>query len=244
MPAAAGWDVSADLERFRWREDTEPRLTESGPVVGLGLGWTQNRDLGWRWGYRGRLYFGSVDYQGSFLGTDIPLSGTTEYTGLSNEAQLIYRLPGSASGTEFVSGLIWDYWNRQLSADQHEQYWIASLRLGVQFDQRAARGFFGGGGLKYPFWTREDAHLRDIGFSANPRLEPKGAVSLYAEAGYRFNPAWSLIGYYDSYRFRESAPTAVLVNPSVPGCGAPAGCTLVQPASRLDSFGLRLRYSF
>lgn len=236
--------MSGDLERFRWREETEPRVTESGPLFGLGLGWTQARDFGWRWGYRGRLYFGSVDYQGSFLGTNIALSGTTDYSGLSNEGQLIYRFPGSRYGMEFVSGLILDYWNRQLSADQREEYWIASLRLGLNFDRRTARGFFGGAGVKLPFWTREDAHLTEIGFNANPRLEPKGDLSLYAEAGYRFAPAWSLTAYYDGYRFRESAPTPTVVNPFVSGCGGPGGCTLVQPTSRLDSVGLRLRYSF
>lgn len=240
--AAAAWEITGELERFRWQEDTDPRVTESGPMLGLGLRWTQDRAWGWRWGYRGRLYFGSVDYQGSFLGTDVPVSGRTDYGGLSNEGQLIYRFPGSAA--EFVGGLILDYWNRQLSPDQREQYWIAVLRLGVDFDRHAPVGFFGGGGVKLPFWTREDAHLTDIGFNANPRLEPKGEWSVYAEAGYRFDRAWSLTAYYDGYRFRESAPTPSLVNPFVSGCGAPGGCTLVQPTSRLDSVGLRLHYSF
>lgn len=243
-PAAAGWDLSADLERFRWREEIEPALTESGPMLGLGLGWTQDRDSGWRWGYRGRLYFGSVDYQGSFLGTDIPLSGTTEYGGLSNEAQLVYRFAGSRYGLELVSGLILDYWNRQLSPDQREQYWVASFRLGLQSDRRVAPGFFGGAGVKLPFWTREDAHLTEIGFNANPRLEPKGHPSLYAEVGYRPDRAWSVIAYYDSYRFGESAATPTLVNPFVSGCSGPGGCVLAQPTSRQDSVGLRLRYSF
>jgi hypothetical protein len=108
----------------------------------------------------------------------------------------------------------------------------------------AARAFFGGAGVKLPFWTREDAHLADIGFDANPHLEPKGAPSLYAEAGYLLDRAWSLAAYYESYRFRESAPTPRLFNPLVSGCGAPDGCTLAQPASRLDSVGVRVRFSF
>jgi opacity protein-like surface antigen len=242
--AAAGWELTGDVERFRWREDTDPRVSETGPMLGIGLNWTQQRELGWRLGYRGRLYFGSVDYQGSFLGTDIPVSGRTEYSGFSNEAQLAYRFPGAPYGPEFVSGLILDYWNRQLSPDQREQYWIAALRLGLRFDRRASPGFFGAAGVKYPFWTREDAHLTDIGFNANPRLQPKGALSLYGEAGYRLNPAWSVSAYYESYRFNESAPTPRLFNPFVPGCGAPDGCTLVQPTSRAESLGLRLGYSF
>jgi hypothetical protein len=242
--ALADWTVFGELEHFRWREDVSPSLTETGPMLGLGANWTQNRDLGWRLGYRGRLYFGSVDYQGSFLGTDIPASGTTEYSGFSNEGQLIYRFAGAPYGPEVVSGLILDYWNRQLSPDQREQYWIAALRLGLRFDARADRAFFGSVGLKYPFWTREDAHLNEIGFNANPRLEPKGALSLYGEAGYRFSRAWSLAAYYESYRFGESAPTPTVFNPSVPGCEAPAGCSIFQPGSRADSVGLRLGYSF
>lgn len=241
--AAAGWEVTGDLERFRWREDTDPRVTETGPIVGIGLGWTQPRNLGWRFGYRGRIYFGSVDYQGSFLGTDIPVSGTTEYSGFSNEGRLTYRFPGSRFGMEFVSGAVLDYWNRQLTLDQREQYWVAALRLGLRFDRGVSPGFFGEAGIKHPFWTREDAHFTDIGFNANPRLEPKGTTSLYGEAGYRFSPVWSLSAYYESWRFNESADTPQLVNPAVPGCGAP-GCTLVQPTSRADSVGLRLRYSF
>lgn len=242
-PAAAGWDVTGDFERFRWQEQTDPPVRETGPMFALGLGWTQPRDVGWRLGYRGRVYFGSVDYQGSFLGTAIPVGGTTDYSGTSNEGRLTYRFPGNRLGMEFVSGVVLDYWNRQLSPDQREQYWIAALRLGLRFDRGVSQAFFGEAGIKQPFWTREDAHFTDIGFNANPHLEPKGATSLYGEAGYRFTPAWSLAAYYESWRFNESAQTPRLVNPDVPGCGAP-GCTLVQPASRADSVGLRLRYSF
>jgi len=241
-PALAEWGVSADVERFRWSEDTVPRVTETGPMLGLGLRWTQDRPYGWRLGYRGRAYFGSVDYQGSFLGTSQPASGTTDYAGMTNEGQLLYRPPGNRYGAELVSGLVWDYWNRQLSPDQREEYWVASLRLGLAFDRRRAPGFFGGAGVKLPFWTREDAHLGEIGFNANARLQPRGAASTYAEVGYRFDRRWALEAYYDSYRFKESEPTPTLANPFVPGCAA--GCALVQPASRLDRLGLRLLYLF
>lgn len=212
-------------------------------MAGVGLAWTQDRASGWRLGYRGRLYLGSVDYQGSFLGTDIPVDGTTDYAGWSNEGRLAYRFPGNPYGAELVSGVILDYWNRQLTPDQREQYWIGALRLGLRFDRQVPRAVFGEAGIKYPFWTSEDAHLTDIGFSANPHLEPKGAASLYGELGYRFTPAWSLAGYYESWRFSASPESPRVINPGVPGCGAP-GCTLFQPASRADSVGLRLRYSF
>lgn len=245
-PASAGWGITADMEHFRWAEDTEPRVTETGPRFGVGVSWTQDRPWGWQFAYRGRLYFGSVKYDGTTLfPPHQPITGTTEYGGLINEGQAIYRFPGNASGAEFVSGLAWDYWNRQLSSDQREQYWVASVRLGLNLDRRASTGWFGGAGLKYPFYTHEDGHLTEIGFTSNPTLQPRGDVSLYAQAGYRFSRNWSLTGYYDSYRFKESDPTPVVVNPSAPPTSAcRTGCRLVQPTSNVDSFGLRLQYSF
>jgi hypothetical protein len=247
--AHAGWYVNGDVERFRWAESTNPGVTETGPMFGIGGGYRQLRPEGWQFGWRARFYFGSVDYNGALLSTNQPATGTSQYTGLVNEAQAIYRLPGNANGMEVVSALVLDYWNRQLSADQREEYWVASLKLGLNFDRREAKGWFGGGGVKYPFWTRQDAHLTDIGFSANPHLEPQGTLSLYADVGYRFTRRWSLAGYYDSYRFDESDATQRLINPAIQGCSGVApdpagGCRLFQPQSRQDSFGLRLQYSF
>ena len=247
--AHAGWYVNGDVEYFRWAESTNPGVTETGPMLGIGGGYRQLRPEGWQLGWRARLYFGSVDYNGALLSTNQPATGTSQYTGLVNEAQAIYRLPGNANGMEVVSALVLDYWNRQLSADQREEYWVASLKLGLNFDRREAKGWFGGGGVKYPFWTRQDAHLTDIGFSANPHLEPQGTLSLYADVGYRFTRRWSLAGYYDSYRFDESDATQRLINPAIQGCSGVApdpagGCRLFQPQSRQDSFGLRLQYSF
>ena len=243
--AFAGWGITGDLEHFRWAESTAPSVTETGPRSGIGATWTQDRPFGWQFAYRGRIYFGSVHYNGALLFSGAPASGTTEYSGLVNEGQAIYRFPGNPYGAEFVSGLAWDYWNRQLSADQREQYWVASLRFGFNLDARAATGWFGGAGLKYPFYVHQDAHLTDIGFTSNPSLTPKGALSLYAQAGYRFSRNWSLTGYYDSYRFKESDPTPVVVNPFAPPTSeCRTGCRLVQPTSSTDSFGLRLQYSF
>ncbi len=243
-PAHAGWGISAEVERFRWAESTHPRVTETGPMFGIGARFSQERPAGWPFGWRGRLYLGSVDYNGSLLFTGTPVGGTTEYTGLLNEVQAVHRLPGNPQGLEVVSGLIWDYWNRQLSPDQREEYWIASLRLGLQADRRERTGWFGGGGLKYPFYTRENAHFTELGFSSNPRLEPKGAMSLYADLGYRFNRNLSLAAYYDSYRFKESDPTPGMTNPFVPDCTPPRSCRFIQPTSNVDSLGLRLQYSF
>ena len=234
----AGWSVSADLEQFRWEEAGTPSVTEKGPRYGLGWGFRAEQRAGWQWAYRGEFRRGTVDYTGAFLFTSQPATARTRYTGLVNEAQGIYRF-AHPLGIELVSGLGWDYWERNILPDQREDYSVVFLRLGLNLDPRTPRGWFGGGGLKLPFYVSENAHLDELGFDQNPRLEPKGQASLYAQAGYRFTPSWSLIGYYDGYRFGESKPVRA-TSPSSPG----TQFLLFQPASTVDSFGLKLQYSF
>jgi hypothetical protein len=237
--ARAGWGISGELEHFRWKESTSPSVTETGPLYGLGLHWTQDRPAGaWRLGYNGRLYFGTVDYNGSILLTGEPITGSSDYQGYTHEGQAIYRFPASAAGTEVVAGLGYDYWKRQLTSVQSEEYRVLYLRLGANFDRREPTGWYAGAGFKYPFSVDENAHFPDIGFDPNPRLHPKGELSPYAELGYRFNPRWTLAGYYDSYRFGESDEVAVIQR----GTGTPFN--FFQPKSTVDSFGLRLRYNF
>lgn len=237
--AHAGWSVSADVEHFRWQESTDPTVTEKGPRYGLSWDFVGERESGWQFAYRGQFRRGTVDYDGSFLFTGAPATARVRYTGVVNEAQGIYRLAGSRLGLEFVGGLGWDYWERNILPDQREDYSLIFVRLGVNLDRRTPRAWFGGGGFKLPVYVSENAHFDELGFDQNPRLEPEGRWSFYAQAGYRFSPAWSLIGYYDSYRLAESKPVAVTA-PSAPG----TTFFFVQPQSRLDAYGLRLKYSF
>jgi len=237
--ANAGWSASLDLERFRWQEDTNPSVTEVGPRIGLTLEYEQLRAAGWQFAYRGQFRYGTVDYTGSFLFTGGTATARVEYTGLVNEAQGIYRFPGSSLGLELVGGLGWDYWQRNILPDQKEDYSVLFLRAGLNVDPRARSGWFGGAGVKFPFYVSENAHLDEIGFDQNPRLEPTGEASPYAQLGYRFSPQWSLIGYYESYRFGESN-TVQTTNPAFPG----TTFLIFQPASRLEALGLRARYSF
>ena len=236
--AHAGWSVGADLESFRWQEAGTPSVKEQGSRLGLDWAFTQERPAGWQFAYRGQFRRGTVSYTGAFLFSGQPATARTRYTGLVNEAQGIYRFP-HALGVELISGLGWDYWERNILPDQREDYSVVFLRLGVNVDARAATGWFGGGGLKLPFYVSENAHLDELGFDQNPRLQPKGEASLYAQAGYRFTPRWSLIGYYDGYRFGESKPVRA-TSSSSPG----TQFLLFQPASTADSFGLRLQYHF
>ena len=237
--AQAGWSVSADVEHFRWRESTDPVVTEKGPRYGLSWDFLGERESGWQFAYRGQFRRGTVDYDGSFLFTRAPATARVRYTGLVNEAQGIYRLADNPVGLEFVGGLGWDYWERNILPDQQEDYSLVFVRLGLNLDPRAERGWFGGGGFKLPIYVSENARFDELGFDQNPRLEPEPQWSLYAQAGYRFSRAWSLIGYYDSYRFSESKAVAVTTS-AVPG----TTFFFVQPQSRMDVYGLRLRYSF
>ena len=235
-PAQAEWEANVKLERFRWAEETQPGVTETGPRFGIGLGWIQDRESGWLAAWRGELYGGSVEYTGAELfPPNNPVKGTTEYTGLMSELQAIYRF--SNTGPALLAGLGFDYWNRQLSDIQKEEWTVVFTRLGGELGNRARRGsgLFAGAGVKYPIYVVEDAHLTDIGFDQNPKLHPGRAPSLYAEIGYRFTQ-WTLTGYYDSYRFKQS-----------PGENVTAGGArfiVFQPKSSVDSFGLRLHIHF
>lgn len=235
--ARAEWNANVKVERFRWAEESRPGVTETGPRYGIGLGWTQDgaRGLFARWS--GELYGGSVEYNGAELfPPNNPVSGTTEYTGFITELQGVYPLRGSRLAV--VGGLGFDYWNRQLTDIQKEEWTVIYGRLGGEFGDRARRGsgFFAGAGVKYPIYIVEDAHLTDIGFDSNPTLHPGRAPSLYAEVGYRFTEQWSLTGYYDSYRFRES--------PGVTTTSGGTRFTVFQPTSSVDTFGLRLHVHF
>jgi hypothetical protein len=237
--AHAGWSVSADLEYFRWRESTDPLVTERGGRFGLGWEYLREQPLGWQFAYRGEFRRGEVKYQGSLLfDPSQAVSARTRYTGLVNEVQAIYRLP-HALGPELVGGLGYDYWERNILPDQREDYSVVFVRLGLNLDPRETRRWFGSGGLKRPIYVSENAHLDEIGFDQNPRLEPEGQWSLYGQVGYRATPNWSVLGYYDSYRFAESKAVAT-TSAAFPG----STFFFVQPASSLNSYGLKVRYSF
>jgi hypothetical protein len=239
--ARAGWSVSGDVERFHWRESTNPSVTESGPRFGLGGSWRQEKDAGWLLGWRGKLYRGSVDYNGALLFSGAPATGTTHYTGASNELQVIYRpSAGNLDKIDFVGSLGLDAWERSLSAQQKEEYRVAFARLGIEYNGRASQGWFSGGGIKKPIYTREDAHLSDIGFDQNPILRPGKDASLYGQVGYRFSTQWSLLGYYDSYRFGRSSAETVTASRLFPG----KTFSVSQPQSSMDLLGLRLQFSF
>ena len=147
-------------------------------------------------------------------------------------------LEDSKYRSDILAGLGIDAWRRELSSIQREDYLVAYLRAGVEFDSVSAGTWLGGLGVKYPFWIKEDAHLTNIGFDSNPELSPGGKASAYAHLGYRFRRQWSVVGYADGYRFSKS--DSVTVNEIRRGFGT---VTLVQPASDMLFLGIKLEYT-
>lgn len=233
--AWAGWSLSGDVEHFHWAESTSPSVTEDGFRFGVGGSWLPAKDSGWLLGWKGKLYWGSVDYDGATLFGNTPIQGTTRYTGAMNEFVAIFR-PQSMDRLDFVGTVGLDLWERQLTSVQKEDYSIVFARLGVDYNTRASQGWFASGGVKKPLATAENAHLDDIGFDQNPILRPGKDPSLYAQVGYRINPHWALLGYYDSYRFSRSS--------SEPVTSGGTRFLVFQPESKMDLLGVRLIYSF
>lgn len=239
--ANAQLTVSAGLEYLDWEEDVSPPVTERGPLFVLGVGYTQERDEGLVFAYRGRLWLGTVDYDGATLLTNQPISGTTGYTGLTNEAQVRWRKPIQTGdySLDLVAGLGIDVWRRELSYVQREDYLVTYVRAGVAADSAYEGTWMYALGIKYPLWVGEDAHLDSIGFDSNPELNPGGKVSLYTHLGYRFQDNWALVGYIDGYRFSRSNEETVTEVKN--GFGQ---MTVYQPASDMLLIGIRLERQF
>jgi hypothetical protein len=239
--AHAQLGVSAGIEYFEWTEDTDPiEVEETGALFALGLEYTQQRPKGLLFAYRGRFYVGDVDYDGALLfAPSVPVTGTTSYLGMSNEAQLRYRFPTRRGIYSFdlLGAAGYDFWERELSDSQSEDFRVAFIRFGFEVNPTGSRGWTAGLGAKYPVWTEEDAHLEDLGFDDNEVLEPGRGLSVYGQAGFRFSRHLALIGYLDGYNFLESDEVAVSQN------GAPAGFVF-QPASMQYNVGLKLVYLF
>lgn len=237
-PAAAELGVSIGMEYFRWKEATTPSVTETGPMLALGLAYTQEKDNGLLFAYRGRAYFGDVDYKGAGLFTGAPISGTTTYTGMSNEGQLRWRaqIPDRPEYYfDYVMAIGWDTWERKLTSTQKEDYDIAFVRLGGEVALKEGDGWIFGIGVKYPFYTHEDAHLTDVGFDSNPILKPGRGASIYGNLSFRLNQKFRMTAYYDGYEFRQSQAESVSHPISGPGA-------VFQPASTMSVIGLKLEY--
>jgi hypothetical protein len=240
-PAAhAQLAITGAVEYFQWIEDTSPiEVREQGPLFVLGLEYTQPKDKGWLFAYRGKLYAGTVEYDGAYLyDPSVPVSGDTSYFGVTNELQLRYRLaPQRSYWLDLVGGAGYDFWEREFSDAQSEDWQVAYLKLGLALDANTDTGWTLGGGIKYPVWVDEDAHFDDLGYVDNPALEPLGRVSVYAYAGFRFTRHLTLIGYFDSYNFGDSDPVTVSTSSG-------SSDQFYQPQSTQYNLGIGLQYRF
>ncbi|MEO8156327.1 MAG: hypothetical protein ABI648_00925 [Betaproteobacteria bacterium] len=240
QPRLAGAELTLNggVDYLRWTESSAPEVRESGPLYTLGIAYTQDRDAGVLFAYRGKMWGGQVNYAGATLFGGTPVSSTTSYIGADNEVQARWRKPGKAGGNlDGVLGAGLSTWRRQLSSVQKEDYAVGYLRLGIESGTDAAGQWTVSMGLKYPLWTYENAHFDQIGFDSNPILRPGREVSPYGSLGYRFTPTLQMVGYYDGLRFGRSA--AVQTNEIANGLGP---TTLVQPATSMSVFGLRFEY--
>jgi hypothetical protein len=237
--ARAEWSMFGEYQRFRWTEPTIG-VKEKGPLWGIGLNWDQDKPERLAFRYRGKYYFGRVDYDGSTLITNQPVQTQVDYDGLLNELQLTYRRHESPTRVGVGFGL--DYWNRQLSDVQREEWWVYFVRVGAEWTQRYRDGWFFGGGIKYPFYVYENPHATSIGFTEETKLYPEGKLSLYADLGYRRGYVM-VSAFYDSWRFEQSATERTSGPPCVAAFGTQT-CGLFQPASNADMYGIRLHVFF
>ena len=250
LPAQAAWDAGGGLENYQWQEyDTgntgNPK--ESGLRSALFVNWTQDADQGPLFAWRAKLYAGTVNYD-TFVMCAAPctnngaaVSTRTDYGGATSEGQFIYRKDLGAYRLDYLGGLGLDIWRRSIrngGGDQIEDYSILFLRAGLRLAKsRRDPGMHGELGIKYPVSTNENAHLDSAGYTTNPALSPKGAVSGYAELGYRINATFDVVGYYDSWRFRRSANVTVQDSSGILW-------NVWQPKSSMDALGAKLLVSF
>jgi hypothetical protein len=245
--AQAAWDIGAGLEDYRWVEYPEgfngtPK--ETGMRSALFVNWSQESDRGLLFAWRAKLYEGAVNYDTYLISTGEPVSTKTDYSGVANEVQMYYRANLGDNKLDYLGGLGLDIWRRGIrnnGGKQIEDYSILFARAGLRLGKtRREAGFHGELGIKYPISTAENAHLDNSGFTSNPTISPKGAVSGYAEFGYRINARFDVLGYYDSWRFGRSAD----VTANKPGDPPGSYWVIHQPKSNMDALGIKLLVSF
>lgn len=234
--AQADWSIGAGFENAKWKESAtpmSPSVSESGMRMALDLSWSQSREPGVSAGYNLKFYFGNVDRTGTTFGA-AGVTGETQYRGMTNEVQSIYRAPKGAVDVILAAG--WDHWNRELGGAQKQTWDVVYARAGVGLNSIVRQGMIGSAGVKYPLYTRENAGFTGAGATTNPRVRPGRDFSLYGSLGYRFSPQWDVIGYYDSYRFKQSNTVSV---------GVPGGTVLIaQPESKQDIIGMKIQHNF
>jgi hypothetical protein len=250
----AALTLGAGSEYFVWQEYGSGGgrlLKETGFRGVLELEWQKEAASGLLPGYAGKIYLGNVNYDGQTLVAPIvQVTTNTSYTGIQNELFLAFRTPLTRSDSlDILSSAGWDHWSRDInpqSVSQVEDYDIFYVRLGPSWRHRlpGMTAYLTLGG-KIPFYTNENAHINTICLNEsqidprflncvnmNPPLHPGEEISLFGTAGLELTPAWSLVLYYDSFRFSESSAETE------------TGMGFHQPRSTMDLYGLKALFRF
>ena len=248
------FSLNVGIESFRWEEFDagQSLLRETGPrlTVGVALDHLLHGNLATPYAAEVRGYVGFIDYDGQTQ-AGIPAKTDVDYFGISGEIMGAVRLAGN-SRMDLLGGLGVDTWTRDIQngvADNgsvalgyREDYFILYGKLGpgFRFQHGATRSYLQFG-IKYPFYTHENAYLSTIGFDSDVELKPGRKISGFAR--WRMSrgregdkPRFGASIYYDSFRFSASGSKIVS-----------AGGTLFsvhQPESRMDVLGARLEYYF
>lgn len=230
--------LSAGMEYFTW-EEFAPQIVnqvkETGPRFFLALEGEAEIDQNWNSHFLGKLYTGQIDYDGELLPGHEPHQTDTDYNGWNIEIDFLRSLTTDTSremyggwwlrlslGYENWTRDILGNWNSDINAyvrGYEEEYSVFYSRLGALYErddwQLQA-------GLKYPLRVSEKVNYFYI------NLSPDEAVSFYAKATYKLATNWSVLAYYDSYRFDKSD----IKN------------GFFQPESHMDTYGVQGSYYF
>jgi hypothetical protein len=237
-------EISAGSEQFLWEEfadSGDKLLDETGLRHFVAIRGINHFDPLWSTSFSGRFYSGVVDFDGQTRQGG-PAQGKVDYLGmrfeigLSRRIGLIAMQPGASQWwLDFVLGN--DFWRRHLrdttlndgvtSVSGYSEYYSSLYgRLGSRY--QSSGGLRAGLGAKLPFHT--DEQIKYAGQTIS--LNPQGRLSVYADLGYDFNPAWGITLAYDSYRFAKSDTVSV-------------GSDIVwQPESIQDTLALSMHYRF
>lgn len=246
--------VNLGVEYFRWSEHFAGQrlLRETGPrlTVGVTIDHLMDKNQAKSYAAEVRGYTGSIDYDGQTQG-GIPARTDVDYSGISGEIMWAKHLSGGA-GASALFGLGLDTWTRDIkngvAADGsavlgfQEDYLIVYGKLGPGFllGSGATRSYLQFG-IKYPLYTKEQAHLAAIGFDSDVDLKPGRQISGFAKWRMKWGSETNRarLGasfYYDSFRFNTSGTSMVTAG------GIPF--LVIQPESRMDVLGARLEYYF
>jgi len=235
LACAMDFRVSVGSESFSWKEydnSGSRLLEEDGLRHFVAFDANNSIDNYWDSDFSGRVYSGTVDYDGQTQ-SGRPVSTDTDYDGFQLEAGFRYypisqnrvSLNQGRGGIRMAVGV--DTWRRKLHDATLPDNTVV---LGYTEEYTTTYGrlaaYYGGGGrytlnagVKYPFVTNESVGLEALGLPSDVTLHPQGRFSPYANIELQLNRNWGVQLYYDSYHFAESdaetVGTATVIQPKI-----------------------------